>query len=267
MEGKLLDEIIRRLMPHINKTAQFLLDENAGFSRKAVEYKGLNNLVSYVDKEAEKQLCEACHSILPEAEFITEEGMVAGASQDSQLVWIIDPLDGTTNFVHQLPEYSISVGLVQEGKPILGIVAHVPKGKFYSARKGGGAWCNGKQIFTSEESNLENSLLATGFPYYDFERMPQYLSVLDFFMKNTHGLRRIGSSAIDLAYVAEGVFDGFFEYNLSPWDVAAGICLVTEAGGMVSDFKGTSNALYGRQIIAAGKVHAQMLASIQQRWK
>jgi myo-inositol-1(or 4)-monophosphatase len=268
MESGKLDDLLLQLRPFVLKTAAFLREENARFSRKMVEEKGLNNLVSWVDKEAEKQLVEACSSILPEAGFITEEGTVGASQKEDSLLWIIDPLDGTTNFVHRLPEYSISVGLVCKGEPVLGMIAHADRDKLYYARKGGGAWCNGQQLFNSSESKLSGSLLATGFPYYDFDHMPQYLEVLHHFMKNTHGLRRMGSAAIDLAYVAEGVFEGFFEYNLNPWDVAAGICLVREAGGLVTDFRGENNALFGRQIIAAGPaVHAAMLEIIRNRWE
>lgn len=245
----------------------FLLEERKKFQLDKVEYKGLNNLVSYVDKEAEKMLVKACKAILPVASFIAEEGTTEDAGQNQELVWIIDPLDGTTNYVHGLPVYSVSIGLAWNGIPILGVVAHAPEKKVYYAYEGGGAWCNGERISVSTEGLLSNSLLATGFPYYDFDLMQPYLTVLDHLMKNTHGLRRMGSSAIDLAYVASGKFDGFFEYNLSPWDVAAGICLVKEAGGIVSDFSGTHNALFGRQIVAAGAIHPALLKVIKERWK
>jgi myo-inositol-1(or 4)-monophosphatase len=261
-----LDKICSELLPSVKLTAEFLMEERKKFNQDSIEYKGLNNLVSYVDKEAEKLLVKACSEVLPEAGFITEEGTVAAAEQNSGLVWVIDPLDGTTNFVHGLPVFSVSVGLVWNGTPILGIVAIAPEGKIFHAREGGGAWCNGKQIFVSKENRLENSLLATGFPYYDFDKMPQYLTVLDYLMKNSHGLRRMGSSAIDLAYVACGIFDGFFEYSLSPWDVAGGICLVREAGGIVSDFEGNDNALFGRQIVAGGPIQAALLQVIRERW-
>ena len=265
-ESSQLDRICSGLLPAAMETAGFLLEERKKFRQENVEYKGLNNLVSYVDKEAEKMLVKACRSVLPEAGFITEEATVEGGDENSELVWIIDPLDGTTNFVHGLPEFSVSIGLVWKGTPVLGIVVHAPEQKVYHARKGGGAWCNGEKISVSVESKLENSLLATGFPYYDFDLMPQYLSVLDHLMKNSHGLRRMGSSAIDLAYVASGIFDGFFEYNLSPWDVAGGICLVREAGGIVSDFQGADNALFGRQIVAGGAVQPALLQAIRERW-
>ena len=266
-DASALDRICSGMIPAARETAAFLLEERSKFRQDKVEYKGLNNLVSYVDKEAEKMLVKACKLILPEAGFITEEGTVEGADENQDLVWIIDPLDGTTNFVHGLPEFSVSIGLVWKGEPILGIVVHAPEHKIYHAREGGGAWCNGEKISVSAEQKLENSLLATGFPYYDFDLMPQYLSVLDHLMKNSHGLRRMGSSAIDLAYVASGIFDGFFEYNLSPWDVAGGICLVREAGGIVSDFKGADNALFGRQIVAGGAVQPALLIAIQDLWK
>ena len=261
-----LDKICAAMLPAVKEVSSFLLEERRKFRQESVEYKGLNNLVSYVDKEAEKLLVRACSTACPGAGFITEEGTVEAASGNSGLVWIIDPLDGTTNFVHGLPEFSVSVGLVWNGTPVLGIVAHAPEGKLYHAREGGGAWCNGERIYASRESHLGNSLLATGFPYYDFDLMHRYLSVLDYLMKNSHGLRRMGSSAIDLAYVASGIFDGFFEYNLSPWDVAGGICLVREAGGIVSDFSGADNALFGRQIVAGGAVHPALLQAIRERW-
>lgn len=266
MEGKELDEILKKLQAPVRATAGFLKKENFLFNPEKIEYKGLNNLVSYVDKEAEKMLTDACLRILPEAGFITEEEMVENAPAANGLVWIIDPLDGTTNFIHRLPDYSISLALAENGVPVLGMVVHVPDEKIYQARKGGGAWCNAKPIFASRESQLSNSLLATGFPYYQFDRIPDYLAILDYFMQNTHGLRRMGSAAIDLAYVAEGIFDGFFEFNLNPWDVAAGICLVQEAGGKVSDFSGGNDALFGREIIAAGQSFPQMLEAIQSRW-
>lgn len=262
-----LEQICRQVCGLVQDVSAFLEKENKGFSRSSVDYKGLNNLVSYVDKEAEQKLVTGCRQILPQATFLTEEGTVsAEESATSPLTWIIDPLDGTTNFVHKVPVFGISVGLVQAGKPILGVVSHVPDNQLFYAWEKGGAWCNGKKIHVSSVGSLDQSLLATGFPYYTFEELPQYLNILNYFMQNTHGLRRLGSAAIDLAYVASGVFEGFFEFNLSPWDVAAGICLVREAGGQVSDFSGKDNALFGKQIVAAGPVFAQFQQAIESRW-
>lgn len=250
------------------ETAAFLEAENQKFTKESVEYKGLNNLVSYVDEQAERMVVDGCRRILPEAGFLTEEGTVSASDGAREgLTWIIDPLDGTTNFVHKVPMFSVSIGLVLKGKPILGVVAHVPNKQIFSAWEGGGAWCNGERIYVNPTQRLSESLLATGFPYFEFEKIDAYLNIIHHLMKNSHGLRRMGSAAIDLAYVACGIFEGFFEYNLSPWDVAAGICLVREAGGTVTDFQGEDNAVFGRQLVAAGPVHAEFLEEIRSRWK
>lgn len=263
-----LETICKQVCRLVEDVARFLEEENKRFSKESVQYKGLNNLVSYVDEEAEKKIVAGCRAILPKANFLTEEGTVAASEgSEEDYTWIIDPLDGTTNFVHRVPIFGISVGLVYKGTPILGVIAHVPDHQLFYAWEKGGAWCNGKRIHVSPVGTLGESLLATGFPYYTFEQLNDYLNILHYFMQNSHGLRRLGSAAIDLAYVASGVFEGFFEFNLSPWDVAAGICLVREAGGTVTDFSGNDNALYGKQIVAAGPIHPQFLAEIQTRWK
>lgn len=252
----------------VKKVARFIQTEQARFSTESIEYKGFNNLVSYVDKQAEIQLVEGCKVITPEASFLTEEGTVEAKVEGKKgLVWVIDPLDGTTNFIHKVPIYAISVGLVLDGTPILGVIAHIPNGEIYSAWQGGGAWCNGKRISVNPNAEMGKALFATGFPYFQFEKINQYLAIIYGLMQKSHGLRRLGSAAIDLAYVANGTFEGFFEYNLSPWDVAAGICLVREAGGTVTDFSGGDNALFGSEIVAAGPVYADFLRVIQEHWE
>lgn len=166
-------------------------------------------------------------------------------------MWVIDPLDGTTNFVHQLPVYSISIGLLRHNSPVIGIVYEPNRHELFYGWKDGGAYLNGKKIAVKQNPSLENSLLATGFPYYDFNLITLYLNTLQEILRTTRGMRRMGSAAVDLAYVACGRFDGFFEYGLSPWDVAGGILLVTEAGGKVTMFDGGEDALFGREIIAS----------------
>jgi len=263
-----LNELCMKVVALAEKTALFLEEENRNFSKKSVEYKGLNNLVSYVDEQAERMVVEGCRAILPEAGFLTEEGTVLASTEAKQgLTWIIDPLDGTTNFVHKVPIFSVSIGLVFKGIPIIGVVAHVPNHQVFYAWQGGGAWCNGEPIHVNPTNKLSESLLATGFPYFEFDKIDAYLNIIHHLMKNSHGLRRMGSAAIDLAYVACGIFEGFFEYNLSPWDVAAGICIVREAGGTVTDFNGEDNAIFGRQLVAAGPVHSEFLGEIRSRWK
>jgi myo-inositol-1(or 4)-monophosphatase len=249
----------------VAEVALFQSEESLKFSRNSAEYKGRNNLVSYVDKESEAMLVHACRAILPDAGFLTEEETTR-PEQHSELLWIIDPLDGTTNFIHKVPMFSISVGLVYKGTPVLGVIGHVPDKQIFEAFYGGGAFCNGEKIRVGQTPFLSKSLLATGFPYFEFDKIDAYLRIIHDLMQQSHGLRRIGSAAIDLAYVACGIFEGFFEFNLSPWDVAAGICIVQEAGGTVTDFEGLDNALFGRQIVAAGPVHAELLKSIRQHW-
>lgn len=260
-----LKHVLSELTPRILETGNFIAGAAKSFSLEQVEFKGFNDLVSYVDKEAEKKLVSACREILPEAGFITEEGTATGRAEEYN--WIIDPLDGTTNFVHGLPVYSVSVGLACRGKMVLGVVYEINREELFSAIRGNGAFCNGEPISVNKTTSLGNTLLATGFPYYNFNQMSVYLKILDHFMQHTHGLRRLGSAAVDLAYVACGRFDGFFEYNLNAWDVAAGILLVQEAGGTVSDFRNGEDYLFGREIIAAGGVHPEMQKVIGSLWE
>lgn len=231
------------------ETGQFIREEREHFHHDAVEVKSFNQLVSYVDKTAEEKLVAGLQHLLPEAGFITEEQTVATSQRE--YMWIIDPLDGTTNFIHNLPIYSVSIGLWHNDRVVLGVVYEINHDEMFYAWKDGGAYLNGKRISVKTNAHLSHSLLATGFPYYDFKVMEQYLSALQYLMKHTQGMRRMGSAAVDLAYTACGRFDGFFEYGLSPWDVAAGICLIEEAGGVVKDFYGGSDCLFGKTILGA----------------
>lgn len=236
----------------VRETALFILGESKIFDVAVAENKGLNDLVSYVDKTAEKMLVEKLSLIMPEAGFIAEEG--TSGKRGIKFNWIIDPLDGTTNFVHGLSPYAISVALAEDGEPVSGIVSEVGGHEVFTAWKGGGAWLNGTPVHVSSVARLSESLIATGFPYNDFSRLDNFMQSLTHFCKTTHGIRRLGSAAIDLAYVACGRFEGFYEYDLHPWDVAAGILLVREAGGNVSDYSGNEKKLNGREIVAANNL-------------
>jgi myo-inositol-1(or 4)-monophosphatase len=227
----------------------FIKNERLHFQSNSVEVKSFNQLVSYVDKSAEEILVSGLLAIFPEAGFITEEETIA--TQTKEWMWVIDPLDGTTNFIHDLPVYSVSIGLIQNNKVMMGIVYEVNKDEMFYAWHKGGAFLNGNAISVKNNPDLGKSLLATGFPYYDYQQMDAYLDTLKYFMKNTQGMRRMGSAAIDLAYTACGRFDAFFEYGLSPWDVAGGICLIEEAGGIIADFDGGKNALFGKSIMGS----------------
>ena len=264
METLVEDKIITDVISVSREAGEFLRKEAQGFTADMIELKGHNNLVSYVDKACERLIVERLRKILPEAGFVTEEG--TAGSNGENLLWVIDPLDGTTNFVHGLPIYSVSLALVRNNEPVLGVVYEVNKDECFHAVKGQGAYCNGKPIYVSKANKLDEALLATGFPYNDFGKMMPYLNILNDLMKSSHGLRRMGSAAVDLAYVACGRFEGFFEFNLNSWDVAAGALLVTEAGGYVTDFKGGSDYIFGRELIAACGVHTDLLATIKKFW-
>ncbi|MFT3885313.1 MAG: inositol monophosphatase family protein [Flavobacteriales bacterium] len=250
---KLTDEVIALS----GTVADLIRRESERFTDANVESKSLNNLVSYVDKEAEQRFVDGLRALLPEAGFIAEEG--TGEKADG-LNWIIDPLDGTTNFVHGIPCYCTSVALVRGEEVLIGVVLEVTRNECFSAWKGGGAWLNGKRIHVSERAHLLESLLATGFPYDDFTYEAAYMDLLRDLMHRSRGIRRLGSAAADLAYVAAGRFEAFYEYGLNAWDVAAGILLVLEAGGRVSDFREGDRFLFGEEIVASnGHIHREML--------
>jgi myo-inositol-1(or 4)-monophosphatase len=247
------------------KTGRFQLDEMAHFKRDSIEYKGLHDLVSYVDRESETALVNGLSQLLPAAGFLTEEGMVSQEAKPWR--WIIDPLDGTTNFIHGLPFFAISIALVYDDVLQLGVVYEVSRGECFWAVKGHGAYLHQQKLQVSSVPLLNESLLATGFPYYNFDKMPAYLAVLRECMQGSQGMRRLGSAALDLAYVAAGRFDAYFEYNLKPWDVAAGALLVQEAGGVVTDFSGGNKYLYGHEIAASNpSIYPELMAILSRQF-
>jgi myo-inositol-1(or 4)-monophosphatase len=251
-----------------DEVGDFIRKEGESFDLSRVEQKtSFNNLVSYVDKEAEKRLVEVLHKLVPKAGFITEEGTVE-QSKNAEYNWIIDPLDGTTNFLHGLPIFAISIGLTRGDETILGVVYHIIRKEAFHAVEGEPAYCNNQIIKVSQVPTLSESLLATGFPYYHLSQRDSYLEIIKEFLDKSHGIRRLGSAAIDLAYVACGRLEGFFEYNLNPWDVAAGTLIVKQAGGVVTDFKGGKDFLFGKELCAGnGKMHAEMLQVIKDKWQ
>ena len=231
---------------------EFIKKESAVFNINDTETKGLNNFVTYVDKGSEKMLIEKLAPLIPEAGFIAEEG--TSAKKGLKYNWVIDPLDGTTNFLHGVHPYAVSIGLMENDEIIAGVVHEAGGDETFSAWKNGGAWLNGKRINVSSTPKLSGSLAATGFPYNLFNRLDPYMNLLTFLVKNTHGLRRLGCASIDLAYVACGRFDLFFEYDLKLWDIAAGMLIVREAGGRFSDFSGNMVKLNGDETIASNSL-------------
>jgi myo-inositol-1(or 4)-monophosphatase len=235
------------------------------FDVNAIEFKGLNDLVSYVDKNAEKQLVRNLKKLIPEAGFTTEEETVN--SKGEVYNWIIDPLDGTTNFIHGIPVYAISIALYEGDQPVIGVVYEINRGEMFYTYKGGAAYLNNKEIRVSVRTSLADCLLATGFPYYQFDKQAKYMQLFSEMMQKCHGLRRIGSAAVDLAYVACGRFDAFFEYNLNSWDVAAGAYLVQQAGGNIVNFSGGDEFLMTREILATNaKIDRELLETIDKHF-
>lgn len=236
---------------------KFMAEERKSFDASMIENKGLHDLVSYVDKESEKQIIEQLTILLPESGFIAEEG--TSSKHGEQYNWVIDPLDGTTNFIQGVPIYAVSIGLMDGDEIVLGVVYEVSRAECFYAWKGGGAYLNGQAIHVSDRKDIQDALLATGFPYNDFSKMESYLEFLKWTMKNARGVRRLGSAATDMVYVACGRFDAFWEYDLKPWDVAAGAVIVKEAGGMVADYRGGNNYLFGREIVATNGLLDQLI--------
>jgi myo-inositol-1(or 4)-monophosphatase len=244
-----LESLCSRVIEIARETGEYILEERKGFSAHDFEAKGRQNFVTRVDTGAEKMLVKHLGELLPEAGFIAEEG-TAGESGET-LQWIIDPLDGTTNFIHGLHPYAISIALARDGKIVLGVVYELGFRECFYSREGGRAYLNGKEIRVSGTETVNAALIATGFPYTYFDRLDPFMQSVRYFMQNSHGLRRLGSAATDLAYVACGRFEAFYEYGLNPWDVAAGTFILQQAGGMASDFYGRDDWLFSGTIIAA----------------
>ena len=246
-------------------TGNFIRKESINFDAKSVELKGLNDLVSYVDKTAEKQIVRNLSKLLPDAGFTTEEETIN--TRGAVFNWIIDPLDGTTNFIHGIPVYSISIALYENDLPVLGVVYEINRGEMFYSYKGGPAFLNGKEIRVSGRKSLSECLVATGFPYYQFDKQAIYMNLFSEMMQRCHGLRRLGSAAVDLAYVACGRFDAYFEYNLNAWDVAAGAFLVQQAGGNITNFKGGDEFIESREILATNALlDAEILEMLQRHF-
>ena len=254
--------LCNKVISIVRLTGNFIRKESMQFDAAKIEYKGLNDMVSYVDKTAEQKLVQNLEKLIPDAGFITEEKTIS--REGKIFTWIIDPLDGTTNFIHGIPAYGISVALYEDGLPVIGVVYELNRGEMFYSFKGGKAFLNKKEIQVSVNPDLKSSLLATGFPYYQFDKQQQYLKLLEEMMQKSHGVRRIGAAAIDLVYTACGRFDAFFEYNLQQWDFAAGCFIVQQAGGEVFDFSGGNDYFNKREILATnGKLTNEMLEAIK----
>ena len=256
-------EICFRAMDVVKSAAAYIRERHGKRVSLEIEEKGRQNFVTEVDKHSERILVEGLSLLMPEAGFIAEEG--TSSKRGERYNWVIDPLDGTTNFIHGVFPFAISVALAEEDKVVAGIVYEFGLDEYFYTWKGGGAWLNGSQIRVSDVPRVDQALIATGFPYTNFKYLEQFMHSMDHFMKNSHGLRRLGSAATDMAYVACGRYDGFYEYGLHPWDMAAGILLVREAGGEVSDFAGQPDPLFGEHILCSnGRLSQEFQSDIRQ---
>lgn len=260
-----LGKVFEQTRSLVLQTGAFIRHERTLFSNEKIEYKGVANMVSYVDKTAEEKLVEGLLKVLPEAGFVTEEGTINKTGERYE--WIIDPLDGTTNFIHGFPPFSISVALKEEQEIILGIVYEITKDEFFYSLRGEQAYLNEHPIRVSSQGKLENSLLLTGFPYNSLGKLEAWMKLFQKFTEQTHGVRRLGSAAVDLAYVACGRVEGFYEYNLNAWDVAAGAFIVQQAGGKVTDFSGSPDFIQNRTLLASNAlVQEEMFQLIRENF-
>jgi myo-inositol-1(or 4)-monophosphatase len=229
-----------------------------------VDYKGTVDLVTEMDLLSEKMITDYLKENFPEHNIISEEG--TGSEHGSEYVWYIDPLDGTTNYAHHVPWFAVSIALVKNGSPVAGVVHNPATGEMFSAQLGMGAFKNGSPIKVSDRTELLKCLLCTGFPYKIHERYDRVVSLFHKFVTDCQGIRRFGAAALDLAFVAAGIYDGYWEEGLKPWDTAAGILLVTEAGGKISDYSGSEYKIGSDTIVASnGKIHETMTGVIARR--
>lgn len=224
-----------------------------------IEHKNVINLVTDADRQAERAIVEIIHTIFPTHRILAEE-QGATAQHPSRYQWIIDPLDGTTNFAHGFPAYCVSIGVECDGQGVVGVVFDPTRNELFVARAGHGAYMNGAPLSVSATDHLDRALLVTGFAYDIRETADNNLDHFARFALKAQGLRRTGTAALDLCYVAAGRFDGFWEVKLNPWDMAAGAVILREAGGTVTDFQGRTLSIYGQELVASnGLIHPAML--------
>lgn len=232
------------------------ISARAGFAEKSEI-----SIVTETDKECEKIVLDKILGAFPDHSILSEE---SDAIEGSHHRWIIDPIDGTTNFAHTFPASCVSIAYEEEGVVMMGAIYDPFRDEMFFASKGAGSFLNGRRIFVSETKSLSHSLMATGFPYDRKERIDDYLAMIKTFLLLTHDIRRVGAAALDMCYVACGRFDGYWEANIEAWDKAAGMLIVTEAGGKVSDYSGNPMTLKGRQNVASnGHIHEAMLKVIE----
>jgi myo-inositol-1(or 4)-monophosphatase len=248
----MIDDIIE-----ISRKAGSIIKEGFGTTFN-IEYKtNESNLVTEIDKASEELIIDFIKEKYPTHSILAEEG--GDVKRNSEYLWVVDPLDGTTNFAHGLPIFSVSIGVQKNSETIVGVVYDVIRDIVFTAEKGSGAFANSERIKVSNVNKLEHSLLVTGFPYNIAENPEGAFERFTILTKKSRGMRRLGSAAIDFCYLASGVFDGFWEVHLHPWDICAGKLIVEEAGGIVTDFKGNSIDIFSKKILSSNnQIHKQI---------
>ncbi len=256
-----MSEYLKIAIKAAKQAGNYLLENRGTISSHSVDEKARNDFVTYVDRNSEKIIIDTLLENFPDHKILAEEGTQADESTDFR--WLIDPLDGTKNYIEDLPIFAVSIALQRGNEIICGVVNDVVHNEIFSAEKGNGAYCNDKQIRV-EGKSLSEALIATGFPFRAKQNLPSYLLTFEEIFLNCSGMRRCGSAAIDLAYTAMGRFQGFWELGLSAWDVAAGGLIIQEAGGKISDFNGGDRFLdTGNVIAGTSQVHQKLIEIIQ----
>ena len=225
-----------------------------------VTSKGPNDFVSEVDRAAEQAVIETLLDAYPTHGILAEESGRTHGAKDSEFTWIIDPLDGTTNFLHGFPVYAVSIALAHRNQVQQAVVYDPARNDLFFASRGRGAYLNDRRLRVSKRTRMAEALIGTGFPFRKGDNFKRYVKMFEEVMQNCAGLRRPGAAALDLCYVAAGWYDGFFEMGLSPWDVAAGSLMIAEAGGLIGNFTGEADYLYQREVVAGTpKVYGQLV--------
>ena len=259
-----LKSLCHKVESTAKKAGRLIQMEGEKFDRNHIEQKVAGELVSYVDKEAEECIVEDLKEYLPEAGFVTEENTIN--KKGERYHWIVDPLDGTTNFMHGIPVYAVSIALMDDKEIILGVVYEINGDECFTAWKEGGAYLNGEPIRVSDTKLMKDAVMATGFPYDLEDKSNRYLEMMRDVLMNSRGMRRLGSAATDMCYVACGRYDGYFEFNIKLWDVAAGIIIIEEAGGKCSDFSGVHGNWENREMACTGNVQDELIEVIQRHY-
>lgn len=258
------DEILKSAI-FAAKTAGYLIEDAAQKKTDLhIEAKAKNDFVTAIDKESENCIKNILRERHPDFEFMAEETSEGKHIPDTPY-WVIDPIDGTTNYIHRFPAYCVSIALCEQTRPMVGVIYDPTRNELFHAVRGQGAYLNDVPISVSGCTHLSDGLIATGFPFRNYRIMKKYLRCFEEILRACQGIRRPGAAAIDLAYVACGRLDGFWEHGLHPWDAAAGVVIIEEAGGKVTDFTGNDTYLFGRTLVTANKtIHSQLQSIVHQ---